>query len=152
MKSIWQENHDSREFEPLSDEMIEEAEEKIGVKLPSSYIGILKQQNGGYINFNAHPSNIPTSWADDHVNIDHIYGIGTGEEIGILDSAYLIQEWDLPENVVLISGDGHSWIALDYREGKTEPTVIFIDVDDEQTVELASSFEVFLNGLTVWKY
>lgn len=70
-----------------------------------------------------------------------------GKEKGILESEYLIKEWDLPENVVLISGDGHSWIALDYSIRKTEPPVILIDVDEEQTLELAPNFDSFLNGL-----
>ena len=46
------------------------------VKIPYSYIDMLKQQNGGYIKFNAHPSDVPISWADDHVNVEHILGIG----------------------------------------------------------------------------
>lgn len=68
---------------------------------------------------------LPTSWADDHVHVDHLFGIGMGKEKGILESEYLIQEWDLPKNVVLISGDGHSWIALDYRNSKAEPSAAF---------------------------
>ncbi len=152
MESIWQVDNDYGKLEPLLDEMVEKAEKKLNIVLPKSYINILKQQNGGYIKFNAYPSNSPTSWADDHVNVDHLFGIGMGEEKGILESEYLIEEWDLPKKVVLISGDGHSWIALDYRQTKAEPPVIFIDVDDEQIIELAPNFEAFLNGLTVWEY
>ncbi|MDQ0232616.1 hypothetical protein J2S19_003938 [Metabacillus malikii] len=147
MESIWQKDNDYGKLETLTDVMIEIAEEKLKVKLPNSYINILKQQNGGYIKFNAHPSDIPTSWAEDHVNVDHFFGIGLGKEKGILESEYLIKEWDLPENVVIISGDGHSWIALDYRSRKTEPSVILIDIDEEQVFELAPNFDSFLNGL-----
>nr|WP_233254294.1 SMI1/KNR4 family protein [Salipaludibacillus keqinensis] len=147
MENIWQEENDYGKLEPLTDKIIEIAEEKLKVSLPKSYINILKQQNGGYIKFNAHRLDTPTSWADDHINVDHIFGIGLGKEKGILDSEYLIKEWDLPENVVLISGDGHSWIALDYRSRKTEPPVILIDVDEEQMIELAPNFDTFLNGL-----
>lgn len=150
MKSIWQEENDYYKLELLTDEMVKNAEELLKIKLPNSYINILKQQNGGYIKFNAYPTNIPTSWAEDHVNVDYILGIGLGMDIGILQSEYLIQEWELPENVVLISGDGHSWIALDYRNKKAEPPVIFIDTDEEKIIDLAPNFEVFLNGLTEW--
>lgn len=152
MESIWQGDNDYCKLEPLSDGIVNKAEEILKIKLPNSYINILKQQNGGAIKFNAHPSNVPTSWADDHVNVDHILGIGLGKEKGILESEYFIQEWGLPKSVVLISGDGHSWIAFDYRNKKVEPPVIFIDVDDEKIIELAPDFEAFLNGLTVWKY
>ncbi|TYS69037.1 SMI1/KNR4 family protein [Sutcliffiella horikoshii] len=152
MRSIWEEDNDYGKLKPLTDETLKKAEEKLKVRLPNSYINILKQQNGGYIKFNSHPTNKPTSWADDHVNVDHIFGIGLDKEKGILESEYLIQEWGLPKNVVLISGDGHSWIAFDYRKNKIEPPVIFIDVDDEQIIELAPNFEAFLNGLTVRNY
>ncbi|ERN53939.1 SMI1/KNR4 family protein [Alkalihalophilus marmarensis] len=118
---IWQEDNDYGKLEPLTDEMVKKVEDDLGIKLPHPYIQLLKQQNGGYLIFNAHPKDVPTSWAPDHVNVNHLFGIGMGTEKGILDSSYLIQEWDLPENIVLISGDGHAWIALDYRNTKSEP-------------------------------
>ncbi|MBO9128520.1 SMI1/KNR4 family protein [Bacillus sp. 165] len=147
--SIWQKNNDYYKLEPVTVEIIKKAEEKLKIKLPSSYIKILKEQNGGNIKFDSFPSVVPTSWDDDHINVDHILGIG--EEKGILESEYLIQEWGLPNNIVLISGDGHSWIALDYRNTSEEPPVIFIDVEEEQIINLAPNFEIFLNGLTVWE-
>ena len=149
MSSIWQNDHEYGKLERLTDEAIEKAEKKLKVKLPDSYINLLKQQNGGCINFNAFPTNVPTSWAKDHINVDHLFGIGLGKEKGILDSEYLIKEWGLPSNIVLISGNGHSWIALDYRGQKAEPPVIFIDVCDEQIIELTPNFDSFLKGLYV---
>ena len=128
--------------------MIVKAEAKLKIKLPKKYIEILKQQNGGVIKFDSLPTEVLTSWADDHVNVDHILGIG--EDSGILESGYLIKEWDLPKNIVLISGDGHSWIALDYRKTKEEPPIIYIDVDDDQIINLSPNFETFLKGLTNW--
>ncbi len=150
MNSIWQKDNEYGKLEPLSDEAVKIAEETLNIKLPISYINILKQQNGGYIKFNAHPTDVPTSWADNHVNVDHLFGIGLGKEKGILDSEYLIKEWGLPKNVVILAGDGHSWIALDYRKRKAEPSVIYIDVEENQVIRLAKSFEEFINGLVVY--
>ena len=42
--------------------------------------------------------------------MNELYGIRT--ETNILDSPAIIKELDLPENIILISGDGHTWIAL----------------------------------------
>lgn len=147
MKRIWQEDNEYGKLEPLTDDMVRKAEDKLGIKLPYSYIQLLKQQNGGYLIFNAHPTDVPTSWASNHVHVDHLFGIGMGTEKGILDSSYLIQEWDLPENIVLLSGDGHALIALDYRQTKTEPPVMYIDVEQNQEIQLANNFESFINGL-----
>lgn len=147
VESIWQEDDEYYKLEPLTDKDVERAEEILRIKLPKSYINLLKVQNGGYINYDSFPSDIPTSWADDHINVDHILGIG--EENGILESGYLIQEWGLPKNIVLVSGSGHSWVAFDYRSTKEEPPVIYIDMDFGQIIELAPNFETFLNGLCV---
>lgn len=147
MKSIWQEDNDYYKPEPLLNAMVASAEEKLNVKLPNSYIKILKQQNGGCIKYDAYPSTVPTSWADDHVHINH--NLGIGEKNSILESEYLIQEWELPRNIVLLSGDGHSWIALDYRKTNENPQVIYIDCEANQQVKLANSFDEFLQGLYV---
>lgn len=147
MKGFWREDDDYGKLEPLTDEVIAIAEKQLKVKLPDSYINILQEQNGGYINFNAYPTTVPTSWAEDYIHVELIFGIG--KEKGILESEYLIQEWGLPRNVVLIAGDGHSWIAFDYRKQKTEPPVILLDVDEEKIIELAPNFETFLNGLYI---
>lgn len=79
--------------------------------------------------------------------MDELHGIGT--ETNILDSPAIIKEWDLPENIILISGDGHTWIALDYREYSENPPVILIDEDVAGVQTLAANFEDFINGLTV---
>lgn len=51
--------------------------------------------------------------------------------------------------VILLHGDGHWWVALDYRGcGRTgEPSVVWID-DEADVLFLASDFESFIEGLT----
>lgn len=144
IKSIWQED-DEHKLNPTTKETVAIVEEKLKVKLPESYISLLKEQNGGYIIFDSYPTDFPTSWADDHIHIDHIRGIG--EEGGILESDYLIKEWGLPKKIVLISGDGHTWIALDYRQTSTNPPIIYIDNESGQIIEIAKNFKEFLSRL-----
>ena len=147
MKKIWQDEGEYYKLKPLTKKVLEKAERILQVKLPETYINLLKQQNGGNIIYNAFPTNVQTSWAENHIHIDHILGVS--EEEGILQSEYLIQEWGLPKGIVLFSGDGHSWIAFDYRKTKEEPPIIYIDLDTEQTIDLAPDFNVFLKGLYV---
>ncbi|KIL74491.1 SMI1/KNR4 family protein [Pseudobacillus badius] len=146
-KSIWQTDNEDQQ-EPLTDEAVAKAEEILQVKLPESYIDILREQNGGYLLYDAYPTSVPTSWADDHIHVDHLKGIGEG---GILETGYLIEEWGLPKHIVLISGDGHTWIALDYRKTSENPPVILIEDDGETIIELAPDFLVFLEGLCQWE-
>ncbi len=109
-------------------------------------------QNGGSTTYNGHPS-IPNSWAEDHVSVDYILGVsiirdGMGFTDSIIDSNYYINEWGLPENLILLCGDGHSWIALDYNKSLIEPPVVYVDIEVNQKFILANNFEDFINGLS----
>ncbi|MDQ7860318.1 SMI1/KNR4 family protein [Peribacillus frigoritolerans] len=55
---------------------------------------------------------------------------------GILENDYYIKEWELPEGLILFNGDGHTWLAFDYRN-----PIVYVDVDLEQTIHIADSFE-----------
>lgn len=50
-KDFWSEDY-SWDYEPVTDSMIQEAERQLQVKFPLSYINLLKEQNGGYVNYN----------------------------------------------------------------------------------------------------
>ncbi|MBS1523167.1 MAG: SMI1/KNR4 family protein [Bacteroidetes bacterium] len=135
---------------PLTDEMIQFVEESLDVKLPESLIALLKMQNGGYTRRFVFPMTKRTSWSANHVPFDSLSGIVTDPSIrtaqNILDTEYMTNEWNLPERQVLLAGDGHWWITLDYRNG-ANPTVHWIDVECEEDIELAESFDDFFNKL-----
>ncbi|MCY8353377.1 SMI1/KNR4 family protein [Bacillus haynesii] len=146
MKNFWKyEDEDPYTLKSVSKRGILKAEKKLGVKLPEEYKALILEQNGGYINFNAFPSERPTSWAKDHVQFDYLLGLGKKE--GILESKAFIKEWGLPDNLILIHGDGHTWIALDYRETKENPPVHYFDSEFEENFKLADSFGEFLSKL-----
>ncbi|MFD3654569.1 SMI1/KNR4 family protein [Streptomyces sp. NPDC058620] len=146
-----------RDFEevqpPLTDAAVQEAEAELGVRLPSSLLEILRIRNGGVVasRWNAFPTTAPTSWSEDHVSLDEVMGIGRREnQSSLLDTPYLVGEWELPSSLVLVSGDGHSWIALDYREcgRQGEPSLTWFDADEETELALAADFTTFVERLT----
>jgi hypothetical protein len=133
----------------LTNEMINEAEKSLKVKLPSLLIELLQIQNGGYTKGFVFRIKQKTSWSDDHVPLDSLSGIihdPSYRTQNIMDTEYMTTEWDLPEKQVLLEGDGHWWITLDYRESD-EPTIHWIDVDSDEDIEIAASFADFINGL-----
>jgi hypothetical protein len=82
-----------------------------------------------------------------------LHGIGPAGQAGtttLLDTPYLVQEWELPTPVVLLSGDGHYWIALDYRVcGPTgEPSVAWLDNEMDHELQVAPGFRAFVERLT----
>lgn len=145
LKPFWDKDRESEEtFKKINEKGIAKAEKKLGVILPDTYKKLILEQNGGYTLHNAFPTDQPNGWAEDHVSFDHLKGIAKDE--GIMDSDYLIEEWELPEGLVLICGDGHTWIALDYRETKEHPPVHYFDLEYETDFKLADSFDELLAG------
>ena len=139
-------------LDPLTDRRVAEAEQTLAVRLPTAYLELLRVQNGGSVNpeFDAHPTVVPTSWAENHVPFPAMMGIGPpGLMISILDSPELNQGWEQPKELVLLSGDGHYWVALDYRRcgGAGEPSVVWFDNEIGEDIQLAPAFLTFVEGL-----
>lgn len=141
----------------LTDELVQLAESELGVSLPVAYTDLLRSRNGGYIGSRLVPvsrkaiSGVISEYVSDgFVSVGSIFGIGdgTGGSGDIRHTPYLINEWDLPEDLILIDGDGHTWIALDYRDHKgSNPPVIFIESDTSSSITIADSFADLIASL-----
>ncbi|KUP32829.1 hypothetical protein AU387_10950 [Bacillus halotolerans] len=151
MSEFWESSeYDPFRLKDISDNEIKNVEKKLNLTLPDQYKKLIIQQNGGLINFNAFPTDQETSWADDHIEVDHIRGIG--KDLGILESEYLIKEWGLPQRLLLIQGDGHNWVALDYRLTNENPPVHYFDLELNNDFKIAVSFDEFLSKLYTHDY
>ena len=145
MSDFWlADEDDSYLLKPIKKKDIVQAEKKLGIELPDLYKKLIKEQNGGYIQRTVFPIEFSTSSVENYIDIYSIYGIC---EEGILNSSYLIKEWGLPNDLVLLDGDGHTWVALDYRGKTSEPSIVYIDVEEEVEFQLARSFKEFIAGL-----
>ncbi|MBW4085789.1 Imm51 family immunity protein [Paenibacillus sp. S150] len=157
--SFWEDSDyalDSYVSEPPTDELIASIEEELGYKLPAFYIGMMKRHNGGVPRSTCFRAEEATSWAEDHVAITGIMGIGRGKSYslcGELGSPFMIEEWGYPD-IGVVFGDcpsaGHDVIMLDYRAcGRDgEPAVIHVDQEaDYEITFLAKDFESFVRGL-----
>ena len=142
--------------DPPSDELIASVEEELGYKLPAAYIWLMKQHNGGIPVNTCYPCDEPTCWAEDHVAITGIFGIGREKSCslcGELGSQFMIDEWEYPAIGVAICdcpSAGHDMIFLDYRVcgPQGEPAVVHVDQENDYKItHLADSFEEFVRGL-----
>lgn len=141
---------------PPTDELISEVEQELGYKLPESFIWLMKQHNGGIPVNTCYHINKPTSWAEDHIAITGIMGIGRDKPYAIcgeLGSRFMMEEWGYPNIGVAICdcpSAGHDMVFLDYREcgPQGEPKVVHIDQEcDYEITFLADNFEEFIRGL-----
>lgn len=159
LTNFWDDNwYALKEYvsEPPSDELIASVEEELGYKLPAAYIWLMKQHNGGIPVNTCYPCDEPTCWADDHVAITGIFGIGREKSCslcGELGSQFMIDEWEYPAIGVAICdcpSAGHDMIFLDYRVcgPQGEPAVVHVDQENDYKItHLADSFEEFVRGL-----
>ncbi|WP_227394997.1 SMI1/KNR4 family protein [Jeotgalibacillus aurantiacus] len=147
MTNLFRTGKDPSELEPLNDDMIAHAESTLGVTLPDAYKETMRLQNGGHLEKNLHPF----LWNDepDILVIDDLMGVSKSNTVGILLSHYLIEEWGLPTGIVILSTQGSTGIALDYRDiqPSDEPSVIYYDADAKEEQTLAKSFADFLTQL-----
>ena len=158
-KGFWSEcSYSARDYIGVipDDEMIDSIEKELGYKLPGSYIQLMKLQNGGLANKSVFPTNEANSWADDHVAITGIMGIGR-ERIhslcGEQGSQFMIDEWGYPAIGVYFAdcpSAGHDMVLFDYSNcGKDgEPEIVHVDQEnDYKKTFLAKDFETFVRNL-----
>ncbi|PGS53691.1 SMI1/KNR4 family protein [Bacillus sp. AFS041924] len=141
-KNFWKKGN-----EPVSEVEIMKAEKLLGVSLPISFLNLLRENNGGSLEF-------PYFFIG---NSKERYGLYELEGIcfdnsNMFFSQNIISEYELPNNIILLEGDYHYWIAFDYRD-KAIPSIIYLFEDyteDEvkwDSVEIASDFDTFLTKL-----
>jgi hypothetical protein len=141
---------------PPTDIDIASVERDLGYRLPTSYVELMRVQNGGIPRLTCHRTKERTSWAPDHVAIDGIKGIGRSKAwslCGDLGSRQLLEEWGYPP-IGIYFGDcpsaGHDALCLDYSKcgPKGEPQVVHVDQEfDYKITFVAPSFEAFIRGL-----
>ena len=139
---------------PILDLDIRIAEEKLDVKFPLSYIELLKEHNGGTLKY---PNIFIEENDKERFTIPEIYGIdfeGEQNGVGILASKYWINEVGLPEPIIILWGDYHSWIALNYGENAGNPSVVYFyeeylsDNEKWKQIKIANDFDAFLRKLS----
>jgi hypothetical protein len=120
------------------------------------YVALMRVRNGGVPRNTCFPTTETTSWADDHIAISGIAGIGYGKSYslcGSLGSQFMIEEWQYPAIGVVVTdcpSAGHDLVVLDYRAcgPQGEPVVVHIDQEiDYRITLLAPNFEAFVRGL-----
>lgn len=139
-----------------SAEVVASVEAELGFRLPASYVALMRLRNGGTPRHTCCPAPNSTSWAEDHVALSAIMGIGRETECspaGRSGSRFLIEEWGYPEIGVYFAdcpSAGHDMIAFDYRDcgPEGEPRVVHVDQEvDYRITVLAPDFVSFVRAL-----
>lgn len=140
----------------IDDAEVSQVEKRLGVKLPSSYISIMKKWNGGYLQEEHQilidrdvPENLDYYLSEKFWTLSSVAGISSdiNNREGIIYKSQTAHEWGIPDKVIAFDGDGHTWVAFDYRDNPDEPKIIFIESDELLSFVLANDFTDFISKL-----
>ncbi|MDW0113228.1 SMI1/KNR4 family protein [Sporosarcina saromensis] len=134
---------------PATEQDILQVEEKLNLKLPEDFKQLLRIENGGVVQAEKRgfPVDFPIESGDPYIDVEEIMG---ANEEGLLMSDYFIQEWGLPEQLVLFAGSGHAWVGFNYENPET-PNVVYVEPDDGNGHNfhvIAHTFTEFVEKLT----
>lgn len=144
-----------KDNKPVTKEEIEFAEQAFQVKLPEMYVQLLKISNGGALNFCwLNVQGVAGLESEEgYIYVDRLLGIKLPNsndgslETNIMDTNYLKREWGIEQDhIILIAGDGHWWIALDYRTSG-EPAITYFDTENEREIHLYNHFDEMINSM-----
>jgi SMI1-KNR4 cell-wall len=159
ISGFWEESdYAYREYvgRPLDAAQIQSVERELGYTLPSSYLELLRTQNGGLPVRTYHRTNESTSWADDCIAIEGIFGLDPEKSYSLcggMGSSFWISEWGYPDIGVYFAdcpSAGHDMLCLDYSlcGANGEPRVVHVDQElDYRITFVAETFEAFIRGL-----
>jgi SMI1/KNR4 family protein SUKH-1 len=158
LANFWNESDDYfTSSATVTHDLIQAAEAQLGYKLPEDYVRLLKIRNGGAPKRTCFPTNVPTSWAKDHVAVSGVCGLGGqwGIDSPTLGSRHMIDEWGYPD-IGIVFGQcpsaGHDALMLDYSVcgPAAEPRVIHVDVETVHGPDItivAPDLAMFVRGL-----
>lgn len=138
--------------DPATAEEFARTEKALGVRLPAELLEVLRVRNGGQIRLTSLKLTPEgrKKYGRKRYSFTRLAGVHPIHGEGLTQQTALARkEWELPEGLIPLGGDGHTWCCLDYRAcGPTgEPTVTHVDLDGEQEFSLAPSFAQFIFGL-----
>lgn len=120
---------------------LNEVEMALRIKLPDAYKQLLRISNGGIPNYSGVPLPVQSPEGESHAIF--IGGLrGTTE---LMKSPAIVRNWEMPKDLILISGNCHHNIAL--RLSNAGCAVVYYEADSETVIELAKSFDDFLEML-----
>ncbi len=134
-----------------TDQEFARTEAALGVKLPAELLMILKVRNGGTIrlcSFRLKPTAAKV-YGEKLYPLTRLAGVHPAHSNGLTQLTTLARtQWQLPEGLIPLDGDGHTWCCLDYRAGP-QPTLTHIDLESPREVPIAGSFAQFIAGLFI---
>ncbi|SET97095.1 SMI1/KNR4 family protein [Paenibacillus sp. NFR01] len=154
---FWDESGEGSDYEAPrpNDALIASVEEQLVFKLPTFYVNMMKQHNGGVPRNNKYMLENGEVNGQAEIRIAGIRGIGRDAKYALCGpegNLHAIDTWNYPEFGVIIAdapSPEQGVVMLDYREAGNdgEPEVVYVHREPRQIIPLAPNVESFVRGL-----
>ena len=115
--------------------------------LPESYLQWIQQEGAGYFLHTKITTVEPTRFGLDYTLLNGIAGLEKGNWMSLLDECFFPEETGLPDYFIPLFKDESVYYCFDYLEKGKEPSIRLIDVEMDQWLTIASSFEELIRSM-----
>lgn len=130
------------------DEFIEQFEQAYAIQLPKQYAKFAGCELDVTLHLPpSHSTSTQFYFGDGEYELNQLASLHLYNGPSLFDLAKQAEEWGLPEHVIPLEGDGHTWLALDYRRSKSCPQVIVMETDEYDCLIVAETFADFASQL-----
>lgn len=127
---------------------IEQFEAELGIALPHAYLSYVGLGRHSKIALPKSDSALTTRYFSEGVyEVSDWLSLSAGDALTIFDGPELAREWDLPSGLLPFEGNGHVWLAFDYRNTSEDPPIVLIESDTFEFLTVAENFQAFVGSL-----
>ena len=128
-----------------TDEAVRYFAEQTGYQLPHGYVNYIEPTQGKIIALPECENEISAFYFGEGFYVmAKLASIDPNHQNSIYNAISIARDWGVLPGLVPLEGDGHTWLALDYRHSNDEPKVVVIETDEGNILTVANSFNEFI--------
>ncbi|MFB3224724.1 SMI1/KNR4 family protein [Exiguobacterium sp. PHA03] len=146
---FWDEDLQEETIISVNETDITRIEQAVSGRLPARYLKQMRKQNGGVPEAKVVMVEFENTWSDEETGLYlPLCSMTSLTFERYLDELSVLREWDVEGNVMMFAeGEGSYFWYFHFTED-TEPTVWCLDISDETTHFVASTYDEWLTKLS----
>jgi len=149
MMPFWDEDLQEETIISVKETDITRIQQAVSGRLPARYLKQMRKQNGGVPEAKVVMVEFENTWSDEETGLHlPLCSMTSLTFERYLDELSVLREWDVEGNVMMFAeGEGSYFWYFHFTED-TEPTVWCLDISDETTHFVASTYDEWLTKLS----
>ncbi len=149
MMPFWDEDLQEETIISVKETDITRIEQAVSGRLPARYLKQMRKQNGGVPEAKVVMVEFENTWSDEETGLHlPLCSMTSLTFERYLDELSVLREWDVEGNVMMFAEGQGSYFWYFHFTEDTEPTVWCLDISDETTHFVASTYDEWLTKLS----